>query len=115
VYVPLASVLTSDPYRELSDGLQTAYVIGRVDMYKKEFVQLAFTQDNADWQVWIENSKEPLLRRADIVYKKQPGSPRVTLEFYDWDLHAQPDSNRFTFVKPEGAHEIQFLPAQGEK
>jgi hypothetical protein len=83
VYVPLASVLTSDPYRELSDGLQTAYVIGRVDMYKKEFVQLAFTQDNADWQVWIENSKEPLLRRADIVYKKQPGSPRVTLEFYD--------------------------------
>jgi hypothetical protein len=115
VTFPINDLIQSNAYDSLVKGLQTAYVIGRVDINQKTFIHLVFTEANADWQLWVEPGDKPLPRAMTIIYKKEPGSPRITMDFKDWNLNAQPSPDTFEFVKPADAHEIQFLPEKAGK
>jgi hypothetical protein len=110
VSFPMSDLLQSNPYESLSSGLQTAYVLGRVNIANKTFIHLLFTEAAADWQLWVEQGEKPLPRGITIIYKSQTGSPRITMDFTDWNLDAQPQQSFFEFAKPDDAHEIQFLP-----
>jgi hypothetical protein len=112
---PMRDLLKSNPYDSLAEGLQTAYIIGRVNINKKTFIHLVFTEASADWQLWVEPGEKALPRGIVIVYKTVQGMPRVTMDFSDWDLNAHPQPDLFTFVKPDDAHEIQFLPTKEGK
>ena len=72
-----------------------------------------FTEPSADWQLWVAPGDKPVPRVMTIIYKTQPGSPRSTMDFSDWNLNAQPDPAMFHFVKSDDAHEIQFLRMKG--
>ncbi|HZS56365.1 MAG TPA: DUF2092 domain-containing protein [Bryobacteraceae bacterium] len=115
VSFPMNNLLENRPYDTLIKGLQTAYVVGRVNINDKTFIHLVFTEASADWQLWVEPGDKPLPKGLIIVYKTEPGSPRVTMDFSDWNLNAQPDAQTFDFVKPEDAHEIQFFPMKAGK
>jgi hypothetical protein len=112
---PMSNLLQSNPYPSLIDGLQNAYIVGRVNIDKKTFIHLVFTEASADWQLWVEPGEKPLPRGMSIVYKSEPGTPRITMDFSDWNLNAQPEADMFEFVKPDGAHEIQFFPVKAGK
>ena len=112
---PLRYLIQSDSYGLLSKGLLTAYAVGRVDIFDKTFVHLAFTEATADWQLWVEPGDKPLPRRLEIVYKTEDGKPRISIDLTDWNLNASTDPSIFSFNKPEGAHRIDLLPAEGEK
>jgi len=47
---------------------------------------LAFTQDNIDWQVWIEDGPLPLIRKFVITHKNEPGEPEFTALIKSWDF-----------------------------
>jgi hypothetical protein len=115
VSFPMSDLLRSDPYDALVNGLQSAYVIGRVNINKKTFVHLVFTEASADWQLWVEPGDKPVPRAIAIVYKSQPGAPRIMMDFTEWNLDAQTQPEVFDFVKPDDAHEIQFFPSKAEK
>lgn len=112
---PMSHLLQSNPYPSLIDGLQSAYVVGRVNINKKTFIHLVFTEASADWQLWVEPGDKPLPRAMTIIYKSEPGTPRITMDFSDWNLNAQPQADLFEFAKPDGAHEIQFFPVKAGK
>jgi hypothetical protein len=115
VSFPISDLLQSDPYDSLVKGLQSAYVIGRVNIHNKTFIHLVFTDASSDWQLWVEPGDKPLARAMQVIYKLEPGSPRVTMDLTDWNLNAQPEAAMFTFVKPTDAHEIQFFPSKAGK
>ena len=115
VSFPISDLFASDPYDSLVKGLQTAYVIGRVDINQKTFIHLVFTEPSTDWQLWVVPGDKPVPRALSIIYKKEPGSPRITMDFSDWNLNAQPSPDTFEFVKPSDAHQIQFLPQKAGK
>ena len=48
---------------------------------------LAFAQEHVDWQVWIEDGAQPLVRKFVITYKDEPGAPQYTAIFFDWKLN----------------------------
>jgi hypothetical protein len=112
---PMSNLLESDPYDSLVKGLQTAYVVGRVNINNKTFIHLVFTAPSADWQLWVEPGDKPVPRGLVIIYKTEPGTPRITMDFTDWNLDAQPEAQVFEFVKPEDAHQIDFFPSKGGK
>ncbi len=114
VSFPMSDLLASNPYDALVKGLQTAYVIGRVNIDQKTFTHLVFTEPSADWQLWVEPGDKPVPRALVIIYKKVPGSPRITMDFKDWNLNAEAPADMFEFAKPNDAHEIQFLPTKGK-
>lgn len=109
VTFPIRNLLESKPYDSLVEGLQTAYIVGRVNIHNKTFIHLVFTEPSADWQLWVEPGAKPTPRGLIIIYKTEPGTPRTVLDFSDWNLDAHPESALFEFTKPDDAHEIQFL------
>ncbi|MCK5139892.1 MAG: DUF2092 domain-containing protein, partial [Thermodesulfovibrionia bacterium] len=59
-----------------------------------------------------ENSETPLPRKLIISEKWITGGPQFTALLSDWNLSAQLKDNLFTFVPPEKAKKIEFLPAE---
>lgn len=112
---PINNLLQSKPYDSLADSLQTAYIVGRVNIHNKTFIHLVFTEPSADWQLWVEPGDKPVPRGIVIIYKAEPGMPRTVMDFSDWNLDAHPEPALFDFAKPSDAHEIQFLPLKAGK
>jgi hypothetical protein len=108
---PVAGVLLADPYEKMRDGLKTAVDLGVVNVDGIRVRHLLFGEDDADWQLWVEDGKRPLPRRLAIVYKKAPGAPRVVVTFSDWNLSAGVPSGRFIFVKPPQAIQVELKAA----
>jgi hypothetical protein len=98
-----------DPYQTLLPDIKTGYVIGQVDMYGKQVHQLAFTEKDAEYQLWVTGEPDPRIQGLEIVYKALPHEPRVMIEFSDWNLNPQIQADTFSFKKPANAKQIDFL------
>jgi hypothetical protein len=115
VSLPMANLLVSDPYKSFVDGLTGAYVIGKTKVFDTPVHQLAFTEKGAEWQLWVDAADKHLPRRLEIVYTSEQHQPRITVEFRDWNLAANAEPALFSFNKPEGARQIEFLKTGSEK
>jgi hypothetical protein len=111
--VPIGPFLRSNFYDLAAKLVDTAYVIGRVKIFDKDVHQLAFTSDDADWQIWVTGGDAPRFVRAEIVNKELDGDPRTTIQFLDWDLNPTVSADDITFTKPADAVEIEFIPTSG--
>jgi hypothetical protein len=110
--LPLTLVLLSDISKKAAEGLKTGFEAGVVMVNGIKCRQLAFTEDEADWQLWIEDGPNPLPIRFSVTYKKVEGSPRVSISFSDWNLDAAIPANTFVFNAPEGARKVDVKPPQ---
>jgi len=117
IFIAVRNFLESDPYKSLTDGLMTAYVVGRTTIFDQEVHHLAFTEPGAEWQLWVVGGDKPSIRRLEVINKDKPHNPRIVVDFLDWDLNASPTDDMFVFHKPEDAHEIEMLKltAEGKK
>jgi hypothetical protein len=104
---PTDDVLRTNPYDSLVKNLKTAYVVGRVNLAGHEAIHLVFTETAADWQIWITPGEHPLPRYLSVQYHSQ-GSPRVTVDFSDWNFSPNAADSQFTFQKPSDGHQIKF-------
>jgi len=102
-HTPLIPFLRSDPYSILSDGLESAHQIGVVNDGNEQYLHLAFTEAEADWQLWLSGPNQILPRRLAVIYKNIEGQPRVSIDFSNWNLNAEIPSSAFVFQKPAGA------------
>jgi hypothetical protein len=107
-HIHLRPFLSSDPYSILSDGLEGAYVVGFENVANERFLHLAFTEPNADWQLWLSGPNEVLPRRMAVTYKNVPGQPRMVIEFSNWCLNTAIPASAFNFVKPAGAMPVNL-------
>jgi len=115
VDLPVRNLLETDPYQSLVPSLRTAYVIGKTQMFDLTVHHLAFTEPNAEWQLWVTDGQNPRIQRLQVINKAKPRQPRITVEFFDWNLDAPTRPEMFSFQKPEGAREIDFLKLQEER
>ena len=109
VYLPAKNLLASDPYQTLVPDLKTGYVIGRVQMYDTEVHQLAFTEKDAEYQLWVTGMPDPRIKGLQVVNMALGHQPRVMIEFSDWNLNPQIQADTFSFKKPADAKQIDFL------
>ncbi len=54
IFLPLSPLLRSDPYKMMVNTLESAAVIGRVEIGDKTYHHLVFTGPDADWQLWVD-------------------------------------------------------------
>lgn len=76
---------------------------------------LAFDRQDIHYQVWIEAGDKPVLRKIVITQKKLPASPQWTAYLSDWNLAPTLADNLFTFVPPDKAAKIKFMPVKRDK
>jgi hypothetical protein len=106
--LPVAGFLLADPYAKMTEGLKTAFDAGTAQLDGAACRHLAFSEDDADWQLWIEDGPKALPRRLSVTYKKVPGSPRILVLLSDWNLSPTIPAGEFAFVPPPGATKVEW-------
>ena len=111
VNMPLAELLYSDIYEGLTKNVEFGYYFGMSEVDGVPCHHLVFVQDSIDWQVWIEDSETPVLRKVAIAYKQREGVPRYTAILSDWNLKPEITPEQFTFSPPPKAKQVEFVHA----
>ena len=106
--LPLVDMAMSDPYQNAISQVQTARYFGIAPVLGVECHHLAFTQDNVDWQLWVEDGPQPLIRKFIITYKNEPGEPEFTALITHYNLTDRIADSNFVFEKPPGATKIEM-------
>jgi len=106
VALPAGDFVRSHPYEALVDDVLEAKYLGPGVIDGVRCDHLAFRNFDTDWQVWIEDGDQPLLRKVVITSKTLAGGPQYTLRIKQWDTSAQPTEDDFAFVIPDGASEL---------
>ncbi len=106
--IPLADFICASPYDDLTANVQYGFYAGLHEVRGVGCHHLVFSQEDIDWQIWIEDGLRPLPRKLLISYKQDYGAPRYTAEFSDWDLSPGLGDTVFQFVPAEDLMEIEF-------
>lgn len=114
ITMPLEDFLRSDPHKDLLQKAVSGTDIGPVTVMGVPCEHLAFTQDNIDWQVWIEDGVRPVPRKFVITYKDEPDSPQFTAIFSNWDFTTTLPDFVFKFEPPPGASKIKVREIKAE-
>lgn len=109
--LPLSDLVYSDPYEGLIANVEAGQFIGKHKVNGMLCNHLAFQQEYIDWEVWIEDSKTPYIRRLIITYKTEDGSPEFEAEFTKWTANPPIAKGQFTILPPAGVEKVEFLPA----
>ena len=107
--VPLSDFIHSDPYQALASKIKTGYYLGKSTIGGVSTHHLAFSQENIDWQIWLEDSKRLLPRKLVISYKNLPGSPQYSAILSNWEFKPLA-SSLFEFKAPDNADSIDIVP-----
>jgi hypothetical protein len=107
--IPLADLVYSDPYAVLIENVESGFYEGLHTVSGVKCHHLAFTQENIDWQIWIEDGAQAVPRKVVITYKDSPGCPQYTAVLSDWDFSVRLPDILFTFEAPVHAEQIEFL------
>ena len=107
---PGADLISRNSYSVLIEDVQSGVYVGLSTVHGVETHHLAFRGAETDWQIWIENSETPLPKKFIITTKWLAGAPQFTAIVTQWDVSAQLKDRQFTFVAPDKANKIEFLP-----
>jgi hypothetical protein len=108
--LPLIDLALSDPYKNAMARVTGGKYFGIAPVLGVLCHHLAFTQDNVDWQVWIEDGPQPLIRKFVITQKNEPGAPEFTALITHWNVSDRIADADFVFAKPKGALEVEMRP-----
>ena len=108
--VPIADLVYSDPYRILTEEVQSGFLVGRHAVDGIPCHHLAFSQEHIDWQIWIEDGPHPVPRKLVITYTDEQGWPQYSARFTRWDFQPDHSESYFRFQPPAGADQIDALP-----
>lgn len=112
ITAPLSDLVISDPYASLIQNVETGSYVGLHCVNNVKCHHLAFTQPNLDWQIWIEDSRQLVPRKIVISYKQAEGHPQYVSLLSDWDFSPHLPDSVFSFIAPDKAEEIEFVPVE---
>lgn len=111
---PLADLVYRNCYDLLMEDVTSGFYVGMSTILGVKCHHMAFRGEETDWQIWIETGEKPLPKKFIITSKWVASAPQFTALLTKWEVSPQLKDNLFTFVAPEGAHQIEFLPAENQ-
>ena len=112
--LPLIDLAVSDPYKNATAKVLRGTYYGLSPVLGVSCHHLVFTQENIDWQVWIQDGPQPLIRKIVITNKKEEGVPEFTALITRWDLTERIAESDFVFEPPHGASKIEMRPDEAK-
>ncbi|MBI4971307.1 MAG: DUF2092 domain-containing protein [Candidatus Omnitrophica bacterium] len=104
---PFADILVSEPYSVLTDGLTSAFYVGRSTIGGVLTSHLAFSHQGQEWQIWI-GVEDHLPRLVCATYLEDVREPSYTAEFKDWKLNEPVDAQTFVYQNTTNAAMTEF-------
>jgi hypothetical protein len=96
IYFPFSEVIVQDAYKNLSEGLTSAFVVGQshvIDGVVTDMV--AISNANVEAEIWI-GVADGLPRMIRAIYPKDPTDSRYEIEFSNWHLNQPMKASDFT-------------------
>ncbi len=119
IYFPFTDVIVADPYKDMSDGLTTAFYIGQSQVVGGTTTDMvALASKDVFAQIWI-GAEDKLPRRLYAIYLNDPARLRHVLELSNWELNKQVTDDAFHSARAATAAHIAFkrpdeLPINGK-
>jgi hypothetical protein len=110
VIAPGGDLLYANAYEILMENVTSGFVVGKSVVEGVRCDHLAFRGADVDWQIWIQEGKQPLPRKWLITTKDIAGSPEFEVVMTKWNLAPKFADGLFGFTPPKGAKKIDFLP-----
>jgi hypothetical protein len=113
IYFPFAEVIVSDPYKNLSEGLTSAYVVGQSHVIGGVVTDMvAIANENVQAEIWI-GIDDGLPRMICAIYPKDPTQSRYEIEFSNWHLNGKVKDADFTSARAVKAPRMDFARPDG--
>jgi hypothetical protein len=112
--LPLADLLSEDPWAIFNARVTGGFVVGPSRVEGHECTHLAFTQENVDWEIWIDSGEVPAPRKLVITYKGMPSFPQYQVVLHELKALQSVDTATFRFEAPDGYEKIDVLPVEEE-
>jgi hypothetical protein len=108
IYFPFSEVLVGDPYKNLSDGLTSAFVVGQSHVVGDTVTDMiAIANANVQAEIWI-GVDDGLPRMIRAIYPKDPNQSRYEIQFSNWHLNAPMKDADFTSAAALKAPRMPF-------
>lgn len=104
-----ADFLSSNPYQSMLGSVTSGRIVGSKTIRGHDCHQLAFTQADADWQVWV-GKDDHLPWKVHVTYKDGGKTPSLTGDFTSWKLNSAMSGRMFQFTPPKGTQKIEMIP-----
>lgn len=108
IYFPFAEVMVADPYKNVSDGLTSAFVVGQSHVVGDTVTDIvAIANARVQAEVWI-GVDDGLPRMIRAIYPKDPVQSRYEIQFSNWHLNAVMKDADFTSAEALKAPRMDF-------
>ena len=108
--IPAADLVYHNAFPMLMQGVTSAMVVGKTVINGVTCDHLAFSRPDVDFQVWVADGTQPLPCKYVVTDKSTPALISISTVMSDWNVAPAVADDSFTFVPPEGATAITFLP-----
>lgn len=110
LHVPAADLVYQNTYALLMHGVTSAIVIGKTVMDGAVCNHLAFSRPDVDFQIWVMDGDKPLPCKYVVTDTSTPALLSISTVMSEWNIAPAVTDSSFSFVPPEGAKPIMFLP-----
>ncbi len=110
ITTPLADFLTADPGKVLLSQVEAGAYLGLHHVGEKKCHHLLFSQENIDWQLWMQEADRPRIAKLVITYKNEAGQPQYTARVLEAENLEKVPAETFRFEPPAGAKKIEIPP-----
>lgn len=109
IIAPAGDLVYKNAFEHLTEGLTTAFVVGKSAVGGVRCDHIAFRNPEVDWQIWIQEGDKPLPRKFIVTSKKMVQSPQFTVVLSKWEETPKITEATFNFVPPKNQTQIDFL------
>lgn len=107
---PLEDLLLSRPFGDGAAKAAAGEYLGPQMVLGTLCHHLSFRGENADWQVWIQDGPQAVIRKALLVSNSGEDTAGVTFLFNRWDLNTKLPDFLFTYEPEADATKVEILP-----
>ena len=108
--IPVADLVYRNAFPLLMQDVTLAVVISKTFINGVRCDHLLFIRPGVDFQVWVADGDRPLPMKYVVTDTENPGWVSVTTVMSDWNVAPAVADARFTFIPPQGARPITFMP-----
>jgi hypothetical protein len=108
--VPVADLVYRNAFALLMQEVSMAVVIGKATIKGVRCDHLLFSRPGVDFQVWVADSGPPLPYKYIVTDTGLFSWMSISTVMSNWNTKPSLDDARFTFVPPEDASLIDFMP-----
>jgi len=109
ISLPLSGLAFSNPYELLMEGVTDGYYLGIHKIDGINCHHLLFIEEDAEWQVWVEDGPKMAPKKYSVTYMVDEGALDISMVIEKWKFNTYTPDEIFNFMPPVGATKIEFI------